>query len=180
MNVAAGWLAAGAALALVLGLVLVLAGRGMRRRRGLGDGKTVSLDRVTLTSKRYRLTGRPDRLVKTGRRMVIPEEWKSGRVPRPWHRVQVGVYFLLIEDQLGIQPPHGFVVLGDGTRHRIDNTPELRVEVLELDRRMRERRARIREPIPVRPVPGQCPPCGMLRHCEQAITAFSNKDRRHG
>jgi hypothetical protein len=32
----------------------------MRQRRGLGGGKTVSLDRVTLTSRRLGLTSRPD------------------------------------------------------------------------------------------------------------------------
>jgi hypothetical protein len=31
----------------------------MRQRRGLGGGKTVSLDRVTLTSRRLGPTGRP-------------------------------------------------------------------------------------------------------------------------
>ena len=164
----AGWIAAGAGLALLLGLVLVIAGRGMRRRRGLGGGRTVSLDRVTLTSRRLGLTGRPDRLVKTGR-MVIPEEWKSARMMRPWHRVQLGVYFLLIEDRLGIVPPHGFVVLGDGSRHYIENTSELRAEVLELAGRIRAARGRLTEPIPVRPVPGQCSPCGMLGHCYNAI-----------
>lgn len=163
-----GWLAAGAVLALLLGLVLVIAGRRMRLRRGLGGGRTVSLDRVTLRSRRYGLTGRPDRLVRIGRRMVIPEEWKSGRVLRHWHRIQVGVYLLLIEDRLCVKPPHGFVVLGDGTRHRIDNTAELRAEVLELARRMRALKAKPAEPLPVRPVPGQCPPCGMLGHCRQA------------
>ena len=45
----AGWLAAGAAMALVLGLVLILGGRGLRRRLGLGKGRTVALDNVTLT-----------------------------------------------------------------------------------------------------------------------------------
>ncbi len=45
-------------------------------RRGLGIGKTVSLDRVTLTSRRMGLTGRPDRLIKTDG-TIIPEEWKS-------------------------------------------------------------------------------------------------------
>jgi len=45
---ATAWVAAGAALALVVGLLLALLGRGMRRRRGLGEGRTVSLDRVTL------------------------------------------------------------------------------------------------------------------------------------
>ena len=168
MSPPAGWIAGGAVLALLIGMMLLLAGRGMRRRRGLGGGRTVSLDQMTLTSRRYGLTGRPDRLVKTGRRMVIPEEWKSGRVLRPWHRVQVGVYFLLIEDRLGVKPPHGFVVLGDGTRHRIENTLELRAEVLELAGRIRAARARLSEPIPVRPVPGQCRPCGMREHCGQA------------
>jgi len=52
-------------LALLLGLLLMLLGRGMRHRRGLGGGKTVSLERVTLTSRRLGLTGRPDRLIKT-------------------------------------------------------------------------------------------------------------------
>jgi hypothetical protein len=70
------WIVAIAVLGLLLGLVLVLLGRGMRQRRGLGGGKTVSLDRVTLTSRRLRLAGRPDRLIKVNG-TIIPEEWKS-------------------------------------------------------------------------------------------------------
>jgi CRISPR-associated exonuclease Cas4 len=62
--------AAAAALALVLGLLMAIIGRGMRRRRGLGSGQTVSLDGVTLTSGRYGLTGRPDRLIRNGARGV--------------------------------------------------------------------------------------------------------------
>jgi len=69
-------------LALWLGLWLMLAGRGMRQRRGLGGGKTVSLDRVTLTSHRLGLTGRPDRLIKAGGTITV-EEWKSARRVRP-------------------------------------------------------------------------------------------------
>lgn len=167
MSPPVGWIAGGAVLALLVGLVLVIGGRGMRRRRGLGGGRTVSLDRVTLTSRRYGLTGRPDRLVRTDR-MVIPEEWKSARVLRPWHRIQLGVYFLLIEDQLGVTPQHGFVVLGDGSRHQIGNTAELRADVLELAGRIQDARTRQSEPIQVRPVPGQCRPCGMREHCGQA------------
>jgi len=107
----------------------------MRQRRGLGGGKTVSLDRVTLTSRRLGLTGRPDRLIWAGG-MVIAEEWKSTRRVWPSHRAQMGCYFLLIEDRLGVRPTHGFIVCGDGARHRIDNTEELRAYVLELSCRV--------------------------------------------
>ena len=68
------WVVAGAVLALVIGLVLV--GQRMRRGRGLGEGRTVSLDNVVLTSRRLGLTGRPDRLIRDGG-MVIAEEWES-------------------------------------------------------------------------------------------------------
>jgi CRISPR-associated exonuclease Cas4 len=156
-----------AAAALVAGFLLMLLGRAMRRRRGLGAGRTLSLDRMTLTSRRYGLTGRPDRLLKTGG-MIVPEEWKSARTLRPWHRVQMGVYFVLIEDQLGVVPPHGFVVCGDGTRHRIENDESLRSLVLELAGRIRAARRQIGRPIPVTPQRWQCRPCGVRHACGQA------------
>jgi CRISPR/Cas system-associated exonuclease Cas4 (RecB family) len=158
------WLAA--ALLLLLGLLLIVYGRGVRQRRGLGGGRTVSLDRVTLTSFRLGLTGRPDRLIKTGG-TVIPEEWKSTRALRSWHRAQMGVYFLLIEEELRVRPPHGFVVTGAGVRHKVENTEELRAWVLELAGRIRAARANVRQLIPVSPWPGQCRSCGMRGHCSQ-------------
>lgn len=167
MSVPAWWIAVAAALALLLGLVLVLLGRGMRRRRGLGEGRTVSLDRVTLTSRRLGLTGRPDRLIKTDG-TIIPEEWKSSRRVWPSHRAQMGCYFLLIEEELRIRPTHGFIVLGDGTRERVENAQELRAWVLDLSGQIRAARAAVNEPIPVNPTAGQCHPCGMRGHCGQA------------
>ncbi len=160
-------LAAAAVLALLLGLALILLGRGMRRRRGVGHGKTVALDNVTLTSRRYGLTGRVDRLIRTGN-TIIPEEWKSARVLRPWHRVQMGVYFLLIENQMNMRPPHGFIVTGDGRRHRIENDNALRSWVLDLAARVREARKAVRVPIQVTPAPVQCKACGMRGQCGQA------------
>jgi CRISPR-associated exonuclease Cas4 len=90
------WIALGAALAVLAGFLLLLLGRGIRQRRGLGGGRTVSLDRVTLTSRRLGLTGRPDRLAKA-EGTIIPEEWKSARSRGIWpnQRAQMGVYFLL-------------------------------------------------------------------------------------
>ncbi len=162
-----GWIAAGLVLALAAGVALIVAGRVMRRRRGLGDGTTIALDNVTLTSRRYGLTGRVDRLVRS-RNLLIPEEWKSARSLRPWHRAQMGVYFLLIEDQLGVVPTHGFIVCGDGTRHHIENTAELRDSVLDIAAKIRAARKTVSRPVPVTPRAGQCRPCGMRNHCRQA------------
>jgi CRISPR-associated exonuclease Cas4 len=131
MNLPVEAMAAAAVAALVLGLLLVLAGRGARRSRGLGQGATVALDNVTLISRRYGLTGRIDRLIRQGG-AVIPEEWKSSRRVWPSHRAQMGVYFLLIEAEMNVRPPHGFIVTGDGRRHRIDNDERLRAWVLKL------------------------------------------------
>jgi CRISPR-associated exonuclease Cas4 len=167
MSLPAGWIAVAAVLAVLLGLLLMLAGQSMRQRRGLGGGKTLSLDRVTLTSVRLGLTGRPDRLIKADGTIIV-EEWKSSRQVWPSHRAQMGCYFLLIEEELRIRPTHGVIVCGDGTRHRIENTEELRAWVLELAGQIRAARAAVTEPIPVNPRRGQCRPCGMREHCGQA------------
>jgi CRISPR-associated exonuclease Cas4 len=156
-----------AVLALVVGLVLMQAGRSMRRSRGLSQGKTVSLDKLTLRSQRLGLTGRPDRILKADGSIII-EEWKSSRQLRPWHRAQMGVYFLLVEEQFRIRPTYGFIVCGDGTRHRIDNTDDLRAWVLYMAGEIQSLRAVPDQPIEVRPNPGQCRPCGMRGHCGQA------------
>jgi CRISPR-associated exonuclease Cas4 len=153
-------------LAILLGLLLVLAGRSLRRRRGLTAGETIALDNVTLTSQRLGLTGRMDRLIRSGS-TIIPEDWKSARVLRPHHRAQLGVYFLLIEEVYGVRPPHGFIVGGDGTRHHVANTAELRAWVLEIAQQIRAARGAIRQPIPVEPWPGQCRVCSMREHCQQ-------------
>ena len=167
MSLPSAGIAVAAFLALLLGLVLVLVGGSMRRRRGLGSGRTVSLDRVTLTSRRLGLTGRPDRLIRSGCTLVI-EEWKSARHVRDTHRAQMGVYFLLAEDCYGIRPSHGFLVTGDGARRRIDNTPELRAWVLGVAGQIRAARVVVNRPMAVDPSPGQCRSCGQVANCGQA------------
>jgi CRISPR/Cas system-associated exonuclease Cas4 (RecB family) len=167
MNLPAIWIAAAAVAALVLGFFLTLAGRGLRRRLGLGQGRTVALDSVTLTSRRHGLTGRPDRLIKQDG-TIIPEEFKSARVLWPGHRAQMGVYFILIEAELNIRPPHGVIVTGDGKRHRIENDDRLRAWVLEIAGKIRAARAAVKVPIPVNPPPAKCRACGMRGQCSQS------------
>jgi hypothetical protein len=65
----------------------------------LGAGRTVAIDNVTLTSRRYGLTGRMDRLIRDEDTVVI-EEWKSSRRVWPSHRAQMGAYFILIEEEI--------------------------------------------------------------------------------
>lgn len=155
------------AFCLWLVLALIQGGREVRRREGLSAGRTVSLDRVTLRSERLRLIGRPDRIVRACGE-VIPEEWKSGRTLRPSHKAQLGVYFLLIEDQWNVVPTHGFIVLGDGSRHRIANDATLRTETLRLVEGVRAARRAVERPIPVDPPAGKCRVCGQRANCGQA------------
>ncbi len=156
--------------ALVLGslglLLVVLAGWG-RGRRGLGPGRTVALDNVTLFSERLKLVGRPDRIVRKDGQL-IPEEWKSSKRVSHGHRLQLGTYFLLIEEEYGVQPPFGVVVLGDGSRVEVENTDTLRSEVLAIAERIREHRARFTEEIPVRQPAAKCRVCGQRSNCGQA------------
>jgi CRISPR-associated exonuclease Cas4 len=133
----------------------------------LGWGHTVALDDQTLVSRRYGLSGKPDRLIRHGG-TIVPEEWKSSAEIWPSQRAQLGVYFLLIEDRFGVRPPHGFIVLGDGSPHKVENTASLRAWVLKVADQIRAARRRIEVPIPVSPKPGQCRPCGMRGHCGQA------------
>ena len=98
-------------------------------------------------------------------RNPIPEEWKSSKKVQPWHIAQLGVYFILIEDHYGVRPPHGFIVLGDGRRERIENTWELRERVLAVAAEIRAHRRRLEEEIRVSPARWQCQVCGQRSHC---------------
>jgi CRISPR-associated exonuclease Cas4 len=143
-----------------------VAGRN-RTRRGLGAGETVALDNVTIYSERHKLVGRPDRIVKRGD-SYIPEEWKSSKRVSQAHRLQLGAYFILIEEHYGVRPLFGVVVLGDGSRVEVPNTDALRREVLAVAERIRTHRARLAESIPVNPPANKCCRCGQRANCAQA------------
>jgi CRISPR-associated exonuclease Cas4 len=152
---------------LVCGVVLVIAGQWLRKSYGLGAGQTVSLDQMTLVSRRYGLAGRPDRLIKS-HGVIIPEEWKSSRKLQASHRAQMGVYLLLVEEHFGIKPPYGVVVCGDGSRHVIENTESLRAWVLSIAAEIRKRKTVLSQPHIVQTTPAKCRACGMRNSCGQA------------
>lgn len=151
----------------LLALVIISRAARTRRSRGFESGDTFSLDDQTLYSERLMLVGRPDRIVRQGS-LLIPEEWKSSRRVYPAHRLQLAVYFLLIEDPYGVRPPHGFVVLSDGSRVRVENTEHLRSEALSIADRIRAHLRQLGSSIPVSPPPAKCRACGQRVHCDQA------------
>lgn len=97
---------------LIAGVLLILLGRKTRAARGLSQGRTTSLDNRTLYSVLYGLVGRPDRIIEGN----IPEEWKSSKRVHDSHRAQLGAYFILIEEETGKRPTHGFISLKRGER----------------------------------------------------------------
>jgi len=152
----------------LLGLLLVVLSKRGRAVRGLGSGETVALDDVTLYSERPKLVGRPDRILRQGG-SLIPEEWKSAKRVSHGHRLQLGAYFLLIEEEYGERPPFGVVVLGDGSWVKVENTDALRSEVLSVAEQIRERRRALGEEIPVRQAAWKCRMCGQRGNCRRAM-----------
>jgi CRISPR-associated exonuclease Cas4 len=84
------------------------------------------------------------------------------------HRLQFGTYFILIEEEYGVRPAFGVVVLGDGSRVEVPNTDALRREVLSTAAKIREQRAKLTEPVPVKQPPSKCRRCGQRANCGQA------------
>lgn len=115
---------------LVIGVVLTLYGRRERGAHGLIDAPTLDIDKQTLRSGRLGLAARPDSVIRENG-MRIPVELKSAKRVYPNHRIQIGVQLILSEEVYGERPTHGYVVTGDGHRHRIENTEELREWVLK-------------------------------------------------
>ncbi len=142
---------------------------GYRSRRNAASRReqTLALDDRTLRSEQYGLVGRPDRIVRVGG-VPIPEDWKTARTLQPWHRAQIGLYLLLVEEEYGVRPPYGVIETGDGQRHRIANTLELRQWVLDIADQIRRARGRIDEEIRVRPKEWLCRVCGQRSRCGQS------------
>ncbi len=106
------------------------------------------------------MAGRPDRLFRDGE-ATIPEEWNSGNRVYDNYGAQLATYFILIEEDTGIAPPCGVIVLGDGSRVEVRNTTELRGWALGAAGKIRAARRQIGKPIPVRKPAAKCRGCGM-------------------
>ncbi len=129
---------------LFIGIALTLYGRWERGAYGLIDAPTLGIDTETLRSHRLGLAARPDSVIREDG-MRIPVELKSARRVFPNHLAHLGVQLILIEEVHGKRPTHGYIVTGDGVRHRIENTQELRAWVLKVTDELRAAKRALRE-----------------------------------
>ena len=151
----------------ILSLSVLVLARALiwRRKAGFAYGKTISHHNVRLSSKRYMLRGKPDRIVQRGR-YFIPEEKKSELGLTESYQAQLRVYLILIEEEYGIRPAYGFLVLGDGRRVKVKNTRRLRSLVIAIAERIRKNRHWLGDPLPPPSTPAKCRNCGQWQNCE--------------
>ncbi|MFH1100436.1 MAG: CRISPR-associated protein Cas4 [Methanobacteriota archaeon] len=121
-----------------------------------------------LFSKRYKLTGKPDYIVKKDNH-YIPVERKSGSSSTPHrnHILQLAAYCQLLEDTYGGFVPYGILVYNN-TQYPISFTPKLRFELESVITTMRT--ALQREIISLNHNdPWRCKACSMRTVCPNKL-----------
>lgn len=134
-----------ALLALLSALVLLVLSQMLQRAIGAAGGPVVyddtgALQRNTraLYSPRYRLSGKPDFLLRT-EDAVIPMELKATAArsqPYRGHRLQLAAYCLLVEETWGKAPPYGIIRYTD-REFRLPYDAQLKAELLHTLEEMR-------------------------------------------
>jgi CRISPR-associated exonuclease Cas4 len=171
-----GWLLLVALVLGGLGLWLLLRATATRQEAGLPEGRVTYVDTGAwdrcerpLFSRRHRLTGRPDYLVKTGKG-VVPVEVKSGAAPAqpyPAHILQLAAYCLLVEEQEGRAPAYGILKYGDRA-FEVEYSSSLRAQLLRsIDAIRRDLRAR--DVARSHDQAARCRGCGYQQQCDQRL-----------
>jgi CRISPR-associated exonuclease Cas4 len=92
----------------------------------------------TFFSKRYRITGKPDYIVKKNKR-YIPVEVKTGshNEPQKNHIFQLAGYCHLLEENYGSFVPYGILIYNDRYQYKIPFDPRIRFEFESTVKNMR-------------------------------------------
>jgi CRISPR-associated exonuclease Cas4 len=163
-------------LLLLIGLGLAIVAWWLRRRSGLPIGRVIYSDtgawernERAFFSEAYRLTGKPDYLVRTDAG-IVPIELKRGDAPpqpRPGHVLQLAAYCLLVEEAFNERVPMG-IIRYDDKQFAIDHTPALRQTLLGTLAAMRDKLdegdARRDHADPRR-----CAACGVRHACDERL-----------
>ncbi|HUT00032.1 MAG TPA: Dna2/Cas4 domain-containing protein [Candidatus Thermoplasmatota archaeon] len=119
-------------------------------------------------SKRSRLTGKPDYIIRRENH-VIPVEVKSGGGSHPHHSqiLQLAAYCQILEDTSGVFVPEGILVYNN-VPYTISFDPKLR---FELESVMKTMRASLRSGSVQRnhQEAGRCRRCSMRRYCTDVV-----------
>jgi CRISPR-associated exonuclease Cas4 len=165
------------ALALVVAAVVLLwVSHGQRASTGLPKGQVVYADTGAwkrnerpLFSARYRLTGKPDYLVRERGRMV-PVDVKPGRsatTPYEGDLLQLAAYCLLVEEQYGQRPAFGYLKYSQAL-FRIDYDDRLR-EALQAALQQMRLQWQARDVAPSHDEPKRCLYCGHREACSRRL-----------
>jgi len=89
-------------------------------------------------SKKYRITGKPDYIIRRNDK-IIPVELKTSNsnLPKKNHIFQLATYCQLIEDNYNVFVPYGILVYDNKKQFVINYKPELRFELENTIKKMR-------------------------------------------
>jgi CRISPR-associated exonuclease Cas4 len=92
----------------------------------------------SLFSKKYRITGKPDYVIKQ-KKYHLPVEFKTGSQSNPLknHIFQVAAYCQLIEENYGGFVPYGILVYNNSDQYKIPFDPKTRFELESTIKKMR-------------------------------------------
>jgi CRISPR-associated exonuclease Cas4 len=125
-----------------------------------------------LFSRKSRLTGKPDYIVRKANHL-IPVEVKTGKGPSPHHSqvLQLAAYCQLLEETTGVFVPEGILVYNN-VPYTIPFDPKLRFELASV---MKQMRASLRSGAVQRnhQEPGRCRQCSMKHYCTNSIQETS-------
>ncbi|MBC8504197.1 MAG: CRISPR-associated protein Cas4 [Anaerolineales bacterium] len=161
---------------LLIGIILLWRANQQRHATGLPGGQVIYADtrkwgpvEEPLYDAKLELSGRPDYLVQDGK-MVIPVEVKSSRVtdaPYDSHIFQLAAYCYLVNSSYGIRPSHGILNYPNRT-YRIDYTPKLEAELIDLVVEMRTK-GHLRKINRSHDSARRCDHCGYRSTCDQRL-----------
>jgi len=134
---------------ILLSFLLLISSRSIRRnakelklQHNIQDGKITYSDlnrpAKPFFSKRYRITGKPDYIVKKNNR-YIPVEIKTSTHNEPQNNniLQLASYCHLIEENYGSFVPYGILVYNNVYQYKIPFDPKIRFELENTIKNMR-------------------------------------------
>ncbi len=143
-----------------------------KRKYNIPDGKITYSDlnvpAKALFSRKYRISGKPDYIVKIQNKN-IPVEVKSGNHERPRtsHIMQLAAYCQILEDEYKEFVPYGILVYDD-SNYKINFDPKMRFELESTINKMRNVIAK--KEYRNHNSPARCVNCSMREHCTYKLT----------